>query len=101
MLASDTPLPECFPGMLEDLAELRKAKSQIRPALFRPPGAIKVLDCRGDEIAVRCANGDVLYLRASFMVQQATSKVLEAAIRHKEPRVDRSENKKLDPTGCY
>ena len=40
-------------------------------AVFRAPAGIDALDCAGDEIAVACASGDVLHLRAAFLTQDA------------------------------
>ena len=46
-----------------------KAEQNKKPvAFFRAPSAIYTLQCAGDKIAVGCANGEVLYLRAAFLV---------------------------------
>ena len=37
-------------------------------AFFRAPAPIQTLNCAGDKIAVGCANGEVLHLRAAFLV---------------------------------
>ena len=37
---------------------------------FRARGKIRVLDCAGDQIAVRCKNGDVLHLHAALLIQE-------------------------------
>ena len=48
------------------------AKDALPVAFFRAPAQINVLDCAGDKIAVGCASGDVLHLRAAFLTQDAT-----------------------------
>jgi len=37
-------------------------------AFFRAPARIKTLQCAGDKILVGCENGEVLHLRAAFLV---------------------------------
>jgi hypothetical protein len=41
------------------------AEDAMPVACFRAPAGIDALDCAGDEIAVGCASGDVLHLRAA------------------------------------
>jgi len=46
-----------------------KAEENKKPvAFFRAPAPIQTLQCAGDKIAVGCQNGEVLHLRASFLV---------------------------------
>ena len=46
-----------------------KAEPNKKPvAFFRAPAPIKTLQCAGDKIAVGCQNGEVLHLRAAFLV---------------------------------
>jgi len=46
-----------------------KAEQNKKPvAFFRAPAPIQTLHCAGDKIAVGCANGEVLHLRAVFLV---------------------------------
>ena len=45
----------------------KDVKDAMPVAFFRAPAQIKVLDCAGDNIAVGCASGDVLHLRAAFL----------------------------------
>ena len=47
------------------------AEDAMPVAVFRAPAGIDALDCAGDEIAVGCASGDVLHLRAAFLTQDA------------------------------
>jgi len=37
-------------------------------AFFRATGSISTIECAGDKIAVGCRNGEVLHLRAAFLV---------------------------------
>ena len=48
------------------------AKEAMPVAFFHAPAKINVVDCAGDKIAVGCASGDVLHLRAAFLTQDAT-----------------------------
>ena len=48
------------------------AKETMPVAFFHAPAKINVVDCAGDKIAVGCASGDVLHLRAAFLTQDAT-----------------------------
>jgi WD40 repeat protein len=46
-----------------------KAEQNKKPmAFFRASAPIQTLQCAGDKIAVGCANGEVLHLRAAFLV---------------------------------
>jgi len=46
-----------------------KAEQNKKPvAFFRAPAPISTLQCAGDKIAVGCSNGEVLHLRAAFLV---------------------------------
>jgi len=46
-----------------------KAEQNKKPvAFFRAPAPIYTLQCAGDKIAVGCENGEVLHLRAAFLV---------------------------------
>ena len=52
-------------GSCED----EKAEQNKKPvAFFRAPAKIQTLHCAGDKIAVGCENGEVLHLRAAFLV---------------------------------
>ena len=46
-------------------------KDAMPVGVFRAPAEIDALECAGDEIAVACASGDVLHLRAAFLTQDA------------------------------
>ena len=56
----------------DGLKDGEDAKDAMPVAFFRATAQINVLDCSGDVIAVGCANGDVLHLRAAFLTQEAT-----------------------------
>jgi len=46
-----------------------KVEQNKKPvAFFRAPAQIQTLHCAGDKIAVGCKNGEVLHLRAAFLV---------------------------------
>jgi len=46
-----------------------KAEQNKKPvAFFLAPAPIRTLQCAGDKIAVGCQNGEVLHLRAAFLV---------------------------------
>ena len=46
-----------------------KAEQNKKPvAFFRAPAPIQTLECAGDKIAVGCENGEVLHLRAAFLL---------------------------------
>jgi len=46
-----------------------KAEQNKKPvAFFRAPAPIETLQCAGDKIVVGCQNGEVLHLRAAFLV---------------------------------
>jgi len=46
-----------------------KAEQNKKPvAFFRAPAPIETLQCAGDRIVVGCQNGEVLHLRAAFLV---------------------------------
>merc|ERR1712166_1306908 len=46
-----------------------KAEQNKKPvAFFRAPASIQTLECAGDKIAVGCENGEVLHLRAAFLL---------------------------------
>ena len=46
-----------------------KAEQNKKPvAFFRAPAPIATLQCAGDKIAVGCQNGEVLHLRATFLL---------------------------------
>ena len=46
-----------------------KAEQNKKPvAFFRAPAPIQTLECAGDKIAVGCKNGEVLHLRAAFLL---------------------------------
>jgi len=46
-----------------------KAEQNKKPvAFFRAPAPIETVQCAGDKIAVGCQNGEVLHLRAVFLV---------------------------------
>ena len=46
-----------------------KAEQDKKPvAFFRAPASIQTLECAGDKIAVGCKNGEVLHLRATFLL---------------------------------
>ena len=46
-----------------------KAEQNKKPvAFFRAPAPIQTLQCAGDKISVGCVNGEVLHLRAAFLV---------------------------------
>ena len=50
-------------------SEDEKAEQNKKPvAFFRAPAKIQTLQCAGDKIAVGCENGEVLLLRAAFLV---------------------------------
>jgi len=50
-------------------SEDEKAEQNKKPvAFFRAPAKIQTLHCAGDKIAVGCENGEVLLLRAAFLV---------------------------------
>ena len=38
-------------------------------AFFRAPGVVRTLECAGDRIAVGCQNGEMLLLRAPWLVE--------------------------------
>ena len=50
------------------------AKNALPVAAFRAPAGARIvaLECAGDKIAVGCASGDVLHLRAAFLTQDVT-----------------------------
>jgi len=52
-------------GASED-AKVEQNKKPV--AFFRAPAPIQTLKCAGDKIAVGCQNGEVLHLRAAFLV---------------------------------
>ena len=46
-----------------------KADQNKKPLVFfRAPAPIEILQCAGDKIVVGCQNGEVLNLRAAFLV---------------------------------
>ena len=46
-----------------------KTEQNKKPvAFFRAPAPIVTLQCAGDKIVVGCQNGEVLHLRAAFLV---------------------------------
>jgi len=50
-------------------SEDEKVEQNKKPvAFFRAPAPIQTLQCAGDKIAVGCQNGEVLHLRAAFLV---------------------------------
>jgi len=50
-------------------SEDEKAEQNKKPvAFFRAPAPIQTLQCAGDNIAVGCENGEVLHLRAAFLM---------------------------------
>ena len=50
-------------------SEDAKAEQNKKPVVFfRAPTPIQTLQCAGDKIAVGCKNGEVLHLRAAFLV---------------------------------
>ena len=38
-------------------------------AFFHAPGGVTTLECAGDRIAVGCNNGEVLHLRAPWLLE--------------------------------
>jgi len=47
----------------------RDSKSESKPvAFFRAPASISALECAGEKITVGCENGEVLHLRAAFLI---------------------------------
>ena len=47
-----------------------EGKAEAAPVAFcRAPGEISAIDCAGDRIGVGCYSGDVLHLRARFLVE--------------------------------
>ena len=52
-----------------DASEDEKAEQSKKPVtFFRAPAPLQTLQCAGDKIAVGCQNGEVLHLRAAFLV---------------------------------
>ena len=45
------------------------AENNLAVAFFRAPGVVQTLECAGDRIAVGCQNGEMLHLRAPWLVE--------------------------------
>ena len=58
----------------EDGTDSAPVKDLAPVAFFHATGPINVIECAGGHIVVGCENGDVLHLRASFLMQDDWSR---------------------------